>query len=81
MVQMTITVHIDLHVIYYSHVIDYSQNGMVLILICAPSDIHSKMSPIFLTSRHVTLSVQVISELRIPILGDTFPNSLFNVSV
>lgn len=78
---MTITVHIGFQVVYYSHVIYYSHIGMVLVLICAPSDINSKMRPIFTTSRHVTLSVQVISELRIPILGDTFPNSLFNVAV
>lgn len=77
MVQVPITVHIAFHVVYYP----YRHSGMVLILICATLDIYSKMGQIFVTSRHATLALQMISELRIPILTATFPNSLFNIPV
>lgn len=74
-VQVALTVHIAFHVAYYL----YSHNGTVLILIFATLDIYSKMGPIFIISMHATLALQMISELRIPILTATFPYSLFNV--
>lgn len=77
MVQVAITVHTAFHVVHYLH----SNNSMVLILIYATLDIYGKMGPIFITSTHATLALQMISELRIPILAGTFPNSLFSVTV
>lgn len=44
----------------------YSNNGMVLILIRATSEIYIKTAPIFITSRHATLTLQMISELEFP---------------
>jgi len=78
MVQVAITVYIAFIILVYY---PYSHNGTVLILICATLDIHSKMGPIFITSMHATSALQMISELRIPTLIATFPNSLFNVPV
>lgn len=75
MVQVVITLYTAFCVVYCP----YSHNDMALILICATLDIYSKIGPIFITSRHATLALQMISELRIPILTASFPNSLFNV--
>lgn len=75
MVQEVITLHIAFHVLCCP----YSHNDMALTLSCATLDIYSKMRPIFITSRHAALALQMISELRIPVLTASFPNSLFNV--
>lgn len=76
-IQAAVTAHVAFHVVYYP----YSHSGTVLILICATFDIYNRMGPISVTSRHATLALQMISELRIPILTAAFPSSLLNVPV
>lgn len=48
---------------------------MVLILICATLEIYSKMGPISITSRHATLTLQMISELEFPYWQATSPTA------
>lgn len=71
-VQGFTSVHVAFHGVYYP----YSHNGMVLILICATLEIYSKMGPISITSRHATLTLQMISELEFPYWQATSPTAL-----
>lgn len=69
MVQGFTSVHVAFHRVYYP----CSHDSTVLILICATLEIYSKMGPIFITSRHATLALQMISELEFPYRQATSP--------